>query len=76
MKEIFTRNTGIKSNIISEKKRKKNERTTEEHLLEHTRIAEWVSECYQSLTAHQHQKGQTVPKQVIMIATSIQVATV
>ncbi len=29
-----------------------------------------------SLTAHQHQKGHTVPKQVIMIATSIQVATV
>ncbi len=28
------------------------------------------------LTAHQHQKGHTVPKQVIMIATSIQVATV
>ncbi len=26
------------------------------------------------LTAHQHQKGHTVPKQVIMIATSIQVA--
>ncbi len=37
---------------------------------------EWVSECYQSLTAHQHQKGHTVPKQVIMIATSIQVVTV
>ncbi len=35
-----------------------------------------VSECYQSLTTHQHQKGHTVPKQVIMIATSIQVATV
>ncbi len=33
-----------------------------------------VSECYQSLTAHQ--QGHTVPKQVIMIATSIQVATV
>ncbi len=31
---------------------------------------------YHSLTAHQHQKGHTVPKQVIMIATSIQVATV
>ncbi len=28
------------------------------------------------LTAHQHQKGHTVPKQVIIIATSIQVATV
>ncbi len=25
-----------------------------------------VSECYHSLTAHQHQKGHTVPKQVIM----------
>ncbi len=39
----------------------------------------WVSEFYQSLTAHQHQKGHhghTVPKQVIMIALSIQVATV
>ncbi len=35
-----------------------------------------VSECYQSLTAHQHQKGHTVPKQVITIATSIQVTTV
>ncbi len=35
-----------------------------------------VSECYQSLTAHQHQKGHTMPKQVIMISTSIQVATV
>ncbi len=34
------------------------------------------SEWYQSLTAHQHQKGHTVPKQVIMIATSIQVTTV
>ncbi len=33
-------------------------------------------ECYQSLTAHQHQKGHTVPKQVITIATSIQVTTV
>ncbi len=32
-----------------------------------------MSECYQSLTAHQHQKGHTVPKQVITIATSIQV---
>ncbi len=31
---------------------------------------------YHTLTAHQHQKGHTVPKQVIMIATSIQVATV
>ncbi len=31
---------------------------------------------YHSLTAHQHQKGHTVPKQVIMIAKSIQVATV
>ncbi len=31
---------------------------------------------YHSLTAHQHQKGHTVPKQVIMVATSIQVATV
>ncbi len=29
-----------------------------------------------SLTAHQHQKGHTVPKQVITIATSIQVTTV
>ena len=36
----------------------------------------WVSECYQSLTAHQHQKGHTVPKQVITIATLIQVTTV
>ncbi len=35
-----------------------------------------VSECYQSLTAHQHQKGHTVPKQVITIATSIQVTKV
>ncbi len=35
-----------------------------------------VSECYQSLTAHQHQKGHTMPKQVITIATSIQVFTV
>ncbi len=35
-----------------------------------------VSECYQSLTAHQHQKGHTVPKQVITVTTSIQVATV
>ncbi len=35
-----------------------------------------VSECYQSLTAHQHQKGHTVPKQVMTITTSIQVATV
>ncbi len=31
---------------------------------------------YHSLTAHQHQKGHTVPKQVIMISKSIQVATV
>ncbi len=31
---------------------------------------------YHSLTAHQHQKAHTVPKQVVMIATSIQVATV
>ncbi len=30
---------------------------------------------YHSLTAHQHQKGHTVPKQVIMIATSIQIAS-
>ncbi len=36
----------------------------------------WVCEWYQSLTTHQHQKGRSVPKQVIMIATSIQVATV
>ncbi len=35
-----------------------------------------VCECYQSLTAHQHQKGHTVPKQVITVATSIQVTTV
>ncbi len=28
-------------------------------------------ECYHSLTANQHQEGHTVPKQVIMIATSI-----
>ena len=35
-----------------------------------------VCVCYQSLTAHQHQKGHTVPKQVITIATSIQVTTV
>ncbi len=35
-----------------------------------------VSECYQSLTAHQHQKGHTMPKQVITIPTSIQVDTV
>ncbi len=34
-----------------------------------------ISECYQSLTAHQHQKNHTVPKQVIIIATSIQVAS-
>ncbi len=25
---------------------------------------EMKCECYQSLTAHQHQKGHTVPKQV------------
>ncbi len=31
---------------------------------------------YHSLKAHQHRKGHTVPKQVIMIAMSIQVATV
>ncbi len=31
-----------------------------------------VCVCYQSLTAHQHQKGHTVPKQVITITTSIQ----
>ncbi len=31
---------------------------------------------YHNLTTHQHQKGHTVPKQVIMLATSIQVATV
>ncbi len=43
---------------------------------EKTNFMEWVSECYQSLTAHQHQKGHTVPKQVITIPTSIQVATV
>ncbi len=35
-----------------------------------------VSVCYQSFTAHQHQKGHTVPKQVITIAMSIQVFTV
>ncbi len=35
-----------------------------------------VRECYQSFTAHQHQKGHTVPKQVITIAMSIQVFTV
>ncbi len=29
---------------------------------------------YHSLTAHQHKKSHTVPKHVIMIATSIQVA--
>ena len=37
-----------------------------------TAICVSVSQCYQSLTAHQHQKVHTVPKQVIMIATSIQ----
>ncbi len=33
--------------------------------------SEWVSVsvCYQSLTAHQHQKGHTMPKQGIMIAS-------
>ncbi len=36
----------------------------------------WWWWWYHSSTAHQHQKGHTVPKQVIMIATSIQVATV
>ncbi len=36
----------------------------------------WWWWWYHSLTARQHQKGHTVPKQVIMIATSIQVATV
>ncbi len=35
-----------------------------------------MGECYQSLTAHQHQNGHTVPNEVIMIATSIQVTTV
>ncbi len=35
-----------------------------------------VSECYQSLTAHQHQKGHTVPKQVITIKTSNQVDSI
>ncbi len=34
-----------------------------------------VSECYQSLTVHQHRKGHTVPKQVTMIATSVQLGT-
>ncbi len=34
----------------------------------------WVSECYQSLTAHQHQKGHTVPKQVIMKCYSLSTA--
>ncbi len=45
------------------------------HLKVHGPICEdgW---WYHSLTSHQHQKGHTVPKQVIMIATSIQVATV
>ncbi len=32
--------------------------------------------CYQSLTAHQHQKGHTMPKQATTIATSTQVTTV
>ena len=36
----------------------------------------WWWWCYHSLTAHQHQKDHTVPKQEIMIAKSIQVATV
>ncbi len=36
----------------------------------------WWWWWYHSLMAHQHQKGHTVPKQVIMIARSIQVATV
>ncbi len=36
----------------------------------------WWWWWYHSLTAHQHQMGHTVPKQVIMIATLIQVATV
>ncbi len=36
----------------------------------------YVCVWYHSLMAHQHQKSHTVPKQVIMIATSIQVATV
>ncbi len=36
-------------------------------------MIDWL---YHILTAHQHQKGHTAPKQVIMIATSIQVATV
>ncbi len=35
-----------------------------------------LDEIFQSLTAHQHQRGHTVPKQVITIAKSIQVATV
>ncbi len=39
-------------------------------------MAGYVSECYQSFTAHQHQKGHTVPKQVTTTATSIQVTTV
>ncbi len=37
---------------------------------------DWLIDCYHSLTAHQHQKGHTVPKQVIMIAMSIQVTIV
>ncbi len=36
----------------------------------------WWWWWYHSLTAHQHQKGDTVPKQVIVVATAIQVATV
>ncbi len=45
----------------------------------HITTSNWWWWWYHSLTAHQHQKGHTVPKQVIMIATSIQhvqVATV
>ncbi len=36
----------------------------------------WWWWWYHSLMPHQHEKGHTVPKQVIMIATSIQVTTV
>ncbi len=43
---------------------------------ENVQLANRVSESYQSLTAHQHQKGHTVPKQVITIAMLIQVTTV
>ncbi len=39
-------------------------------------MGRWRWWWYHSLMAHQHQKGHTVPKQVIMIATSIEVATV